>query len=220
MKYALPEPIEARWEKPLRFAVIFGIHALLLLGALTLTLQPKIVQTLASLDLRVIEEEPVHKEPEKPSPPVPLPSIAQPEVPLPELPVFTTAAPNETQASLAVAPQPAPPALVPVAPVPVVASEPEPVESARFDADYLHNPAPAYPYASRRNHEEGRVVLMVLVSAEGAARSVRIHRGSGYPALDQAALEAVQQWKFVPARHGEEAVEDWVLVPLSFHLRH
>ena len=36
--------------------------------------------------------------------------------------------------------------------------------------------------------------------------------------LDQAALDAVRQWRFVPARQGEQAVAAWVLVPIQFAL--
>ena len=54
------------------------------------------------------------------------------------------------------------------------AAEPAPVSAARFDADYLHNPAPAYPAMSRRNGEEGRVQLSVRVSAQGRAEQVDV----------------------------------------------
>lgn len=36
---------------------------------------------------------------------------------------------------------------------------PPALEPARFDADYLNNPAPAYPLLSRRQGETGRVLL-------------------------------------------------------------
>ena len=88
----------------------------------------------------------------------------------------------------------------------------------RYDADYLRNPPPAYPSLSRRLHEEGRVVLLVRVTAEGAAASVSIERSSGHARLDEAALDAVRRWRFVPARRGDEAVAASVLVPLVFRL--
>jgi protein TonB len=36
--------------------------------------------------------------------------------------------------------------------------------------------------------------------------------------LDQAALQAVKQWHFVPAQRGGEAVAAWVEVPIVFRL--
>jgi len=93
------------------------------------------------------------------------------------------------------------------------------VAPPRFDADYLHNPAPAYPALSRRLGEEGRVLLRVYVHADGSAGQVEVRESSGYERLDRAAREAVARWRFVPARQGERPVAAWVLVPISFSLR-
>jgi len=95
----------------------------------------------------------------------------------------------------------------------------EPQTVARFDADYLRNPAPAYPLLSSRLREEGTVYLRVQVHAEGYAMHVEINSSSGYARLDQAGMAAVQQWRFVPARQGERAVESWVIVPVNFYLK-
>jgi protein TonB len=87
-----------------------------------------------------------------------------------------------------------------------------------FNADYLDNPAPGYPSLSRRMNEQGRVTLRVLVSAEGRAADVQIRSSSGSVRLDDAALDAVRRWKFVPAKRGSEPVAAWVLIPISFKL--
>jgi len=89
----------------------------------------------------------------------------------------------------------------------------------RFDADYLDNPAPAYPAFSRRMREEGKVLLRVFVEPDGRPGRITVHTGSGSPRLDRAAEEAVWRWRFVPARRGEDAVGAWVLVPIVFTLR-
>ena len=47
---------------------------------------------------------------------------------------------------------------------------------------------------------------------------MRIAESSGTPSLDEAALAAVRQWRFTPARRNGEAAEDVVLVPVSFTL--
>ena len=88
--------------------------------------------------------------------------------------------------------------------------------AARFDADYLHNPAPAYPAQSRRLKEEGTVLLLVRVSVEGTPLSVEIRNSSGFERLDEAGLQAVRQWRFVPAKRGSETVAASVLVPIQF----
>jgi protein TonB len=89
----------------------------------------------------------------------------------------------------------------------------------RFDAAYLDNPAPAYPPMARRLGERGKVVLRVLVGAAGAAEKVEVRASSGSARLDDAALETVRHWRFVPARQGAEAIPAWVLVPISFSLQ-
>ncbi|WP_218645004.1 energy transducer TonB [Aquitalea sp. LB_tupeE] len=91
---------------------------------------------------------------------------------------------------------------------------------AGFTADYLHNPAPAYPPASRRNGEEGRVLLRVRVSADGQAEAVDIQHGSGFSRLDEAARETVANWRFTPARRGVQAIASTVIVPITFRLGH
>lgn len=88
--------------------------------------------------------------------------------------------------------------------------------AARFDADYLHNPAPAYPSQSRRLKEEGTVLLLVRVSDQGTPISIEIRTSSGFERLDEAGLQAVRQWRFVPAKRGNENVAASVLVPIQF----
>lgn len=94
----------------------------------------------------------------------------------------------------------------------------EVIEQPKFGVAYLNNPAPNYPRLSRRMGEEGRVLLKVLVSAEGAANSVSIEKSSGSTRLDESALEAVKRWRFIPARKGKEALSAYVLVPINFSL--
>ena len=88
--------------------------------------------------------------------------------------------------------------------------------AVRFDADYLHNPAPTYPSQSRRLKEEGTVLLLVRVSADGAPTEVEVRQSSGFERLDDAALQAVRQWRFVPAKRGSQNVAASVLVPIQF----
>ncbi len=100
-----------------------------------------------------------------------------------------------------------------------VKAEAEPViEPPKFGAAYLNNPAPTYPPMARRLGEQGRVMLKVLVSDRGSAEKVQVESSSGYSKLDQAAIEAVKQWTFVPAKRSNEAISAYVLVPIRFSL--
>jgi protein TonB len=88
-----------------------------------------------------------------------------------------------------------------------------------YTADYLRNPPPEYPLSARRLGQEGWVVLRVKVDPSGAPAEVHLAQSSGVISLDQAALEAVRHWTFVPARRGGEVVTAWVEVPIRFQLR-
>ena len=125
--------------------------------------------------------------------------------------------------ALAVTPlqPPAPPAAAPADAVPVAAAASKPalpVTPPIFNADYLENPAPAYPPLSRRTGEQGRVTLRVLVNASGRADDAQVRASSGSARLDDSARSAVLQWKFVPAKRGDEPVPAWVLIPITFRL--
>lgn len=95
-----------------------------------------------------------------------------------------------------------------------------PVRPPSFSAAYLNNPPPAYPLSARRMGQEGTVVLRVLVNDGGHPDQVQLARGSGFPVLDEAALQAVQRWTFVPARRGDIPTAGWVEVPVRFQLEH
>jgi periplasmic protein TonB len=88
-----------------------------------------------------------------------------------------------------------------------------------FNAEYLKNQPPAYPESARRRGKEGKVMLEVLVSADGMARDVRVISSSGSSLLDDAARSAVSRWQFVPGRRGSERVETTVNVPIVFNLK-
>ena len=91
-------------------------------------------------------------------------------------------------------------------------------QSPNFNAAYLNNPAPDYPSISRREGEQGLVLLRVQVTANGTAASVGLQTSSGSTRLDQAALEAVKKWRFIPAKRGEQPVSASVTVPVRFSI--
>lgn len=92
------------------------------------------------------------------------------------------------------------------------------VVAPSHNAAYLNNPQPPYPPMSRKMREQGRVILRVLIAADGTARQVDIKVSSGYKRLDESAQNTVRRWRFVPARRGETPIEMWYDVPISFSL--
>jgi len=57
------------------------------------------------------------------------------------------------------------------------------------------------------------------VTTEGRAARVEIKTSSGFSLLDDAAVEAVRDWEFQPARIGSLALESEIEVPVRFELR-
>lgn len=154
-----------------------------------------------------------------PSPP-PVASTSRRERPVPK-PRTVIAMTPEQAAPSAVFTAPAPTvSQPPAAPVTPVVTNPAPATFSppRFEAAYLHNPRPNYPAVSRRLGEEGKVLLRVLVSPDGRAAAVNLEKSSNFERLDEAARQAVAQWRFVPAKRGDETVEATIIIPLVFRL--
>lgn len=136
----------------------------------------------------------------RPPPPPPRPP-ERPRVPAPTRPAQSqpNAAPAETAA------RPAPSA----APKTVSASQ----------VAYIVPPSTAYPARSRKAGEQGRVRLMVLVDIVGRPAQVHLQTSSGFPALDEAAVNAVRSAVFRPYSEGGVPQAVWVVVPIDFVLR-
>lgn len=156
--------------------------------------------------VRVAVPEPAPERAEAPPPPPPPQAITEIPVPPPPAP--------------AAVPAPAPQPVV-TAPVAQVAETPEEivVNAQMLTAIYLRNPKPVYPGISRRLGEQGTVLLRVFVNLAGDATRVELKETSGYPRLDKAALEAVEAWKFVPAKKGGQPIAAWVVVPIKFSIK-
>jgi len=78
---------------------------------------------------------------------------------------------------------------------------------------------PSYPENARRLGIEGQVVLRFVVDQSGRVER-EIDVLTSVPMLDQAAIDAVRQWRFSPARDRDgNPVRVMVSVPLQFTLR-
>lgn len=147
----------------------------------------------------VVKEKPVMPEPVA-SEPVAQPVAVAEAPPTPATPTVEAKAPVVTEVAQA-------------------KPEPEPViEPPKFGAAYLHNPAPSYPPLARRLGEQGRVLLRVLVSSNGDADTVALEDSSGFSKLDEAAIQAVKKWRFIPAKRSNQPISAYVLVPVKFSL--
>lgn len=82
----------------------------------------------------------------------------------------------------------------------------------------LRAPVPRYPFASRRRGEEGDVVVDVVVLPSARTGAVNVVHSSGYRRLDRAAVRAVEEARFVPARQRGVAVAARKQFTISFRL--
>lgn len=78
----------------------------------------------------------------------------------------------------------------------------------------VYSPKPEYPELARQANMEGTVILNVLVDREGKVQEIILARSS--PMFDEAAEQAIRQWRFRPAIMGHEAVAAWVHIPVRF----
>lgn len=106
----------------------------------------------------------------------------------------------------------------PPPPQPVAPPPPPPITPATANPGYLRNPAPEYPELAVERGWEGTVILNVHVLGNGKPSSVEIKTSSGRNVLDNAAVQTVRRWSFVPAKQGETPVDSWVEVPIDFKL--
>ncbi len=169
------------------------------------------------------------RQPRPPAAPYPLP--ANPPRPAPVAPDLTSAM------ARAAAQLPARPAMPPI---PVIeATQPRPFHvgmiAARSNPDTARqpangstttataprvasNPPPAYPRQAREEGWAGSVWLQIRVGSNGRVEAVNLEQSSGYPLLDETAIEAVRRWNFEPARQAGQAIATMVRVPIRFRL--
>jgi protein TonB len=91
---------------------------------------------------------------------------------------------------------------------------------ARLGARLVRHVAPAYPALARQRGLEGRVVIRLVIRADGVPDDIRVAQSSGFDSLDKAAVEAIRQWRFEPARRAGVPVTEERLAPVIFRLQH
>lgn len=82
----------------------------------------------------------------------------------------------------------------------------------------LDNAPPEYPREALARGWQGTVMLRLRVSRQGTIDAIEVTRSSGHVVLDTAAAAAIGQWRFRPARQGDEPREAVILVPVIFRL--
>ncbi|WP_188397675.1 energy transducer TonB [Sporomusa sp. GT1] len=80
---------------------------------------------------------------------------------------------------------------------------------------------PAYPDDARQDGFTGTVGVKIEVLANGRTGEVRLARSSGRGSMDEAALQAVRKWRFVPAKDegSGQAIRCFTTLAVVFKLR-
>jgi TonB family protein len=94
------------------------------------------------------------------------------------------------------------------------------VTEALYEDPTLNNPPPKYPIISKKEGEEGEVILLVRVNPNGEVTDVILYKSSGYERLDNSSMYAVKSWKFIPAKNKfGGGVESVVKIPFVFKIK-
>ncbi len=210
----------------LGIVVVIAMHVLLV-WALQNGLAHKVMSLVKKpIDAKLIEEV-KPKEPDLPPPPPPPPPPKKPPpppdyVPPPEItpavaapaagPVIAavTQAPPPPKVEVPLPPPPPAPPPPPLAPKPMLRVAP--VVSASSCEK------PEYPASSRRQEEEGTVVLRFLVAEDGRVIDSKVEKTSGYARLDEAARAALSKCKFKPGTVDGAPEQAWAAMKYTWRL--
>lgn len=208
-----------------------GIVALFVAGLLTMNVvaNKQEQSRLMVMDMASPQESP---------PPPPPPKPQQKQVEVKEAPAVIVAPPPkiflDSPVELATTPTPPKEIIQPSGPPATSNSEapagptgqgekPSPAPSTQNGGDLstsmISAPPPRYPVESRRNREQGTVVLRILVDIDGAVSEIAVSQSSGFRRLDHAAMHAVRRWRWSPSRSNGKPVLVRGFVEIPFILQ-
>ncbi len=167
-------------------------------------------------------------------------SIPQPAPPKPTPRVKPKVEPKPVQKAAKPAPQPVAQSPAPL-PTPAPAADPTPAPAAPSAAAPAATPSPAretmqvsapknvptlqcnfvkpdYPSMSRRRGESGTAYVHFVVGVTGKIESVELQKSSGYPRLDDAALDAMRSTTCRPYIENGQAIRAARTQPYNFGL--
>jgi len=179
---------------------------------------------IARAELPDVQPPPVRRAPSVSAPTVTnraIPTEA-PDSVAPELPAIADSVPIDGDGFVGVPGDPvgdplgvAPPAALP----PSRAPEPRPpirVGSVLRAPQKIHHVAPTYPQIAQAARVSGTVILEALIAEDGSVKDVKVLRSK--PLLDDAAVEAVRQWRFTPTLLNGVPVQVIMSVTVTFTL--
>jgi periplasmic protein TonB len=101
--------------------------------------------------------------------------------------------------------------------LPAPPPEPRPLRVSRvMEGNLIHRVQPEYPVLAKMARGQGAVVLHAVISKQGTIEGLEVI--SGPPALVEAAVDAVRQWRYRPYYLNDEPVEVDTQVTVNFVL--
>ena len=78
---------------------------------------------------------------------------------------------------------------------------------------------PQYPEIAQEAGIEGVVVVQAFIDEKGRVKETLILKGVPNTGLDEAAMQAIRNTRFRPAKQRERAVGVWISIPVNFRLK-
>lgn len=82
----------------------------------------------------------------------------------------------------------------------------------------IHAPLPSYPERARRPRIQGTVIVQAIIDKNGDVTEIKLLKGLPM-GLNEAAIDAIKQWKFKPATLGGKPVDVYYNLTVTFKLQ-
>jgi periplasmic protein TonB len=84
-------------------------------------------------------------------------------------------------------------------------------------ANLISQVSPVYPQQAREARVQGVVLMQATIGRDGAVQDIRVI--SGHPLLNEAAIEAVRQWRYRPQMLSGQPIEVVTTITVNFSMR-
>lgn len=96
----------------------------------------------------------------------------------------------------------------------VSAEPPQRINNLVTQATLIAQVKPSFPPAARAARVSGSVTLQAVISRTGRIKSIKVMKGD--PVFNEAAMEAVRQWRYTPQMLGGQPIEVTSTIPVNF----
>lgn len=78
--------------------------------------------------------------------------------------------------------------------------------------------APLYPSEAYNDYQQGWVKLSFIITTDGGTKNIEVIDSSPKAVFDQASIQALEQWKFIPKQINCQYIESEAIQTLQFNL--